>query len=184
MPVQSDPSDELMKRSSEVLTVEQLSPNLVGVLQLLQETTVFLHTLDTERLVLGTDTVDQVVVVDGDFLVLLVRLGRIPESDRLLRRVDIGRLSLVDGALSLLVSGDISRRLDDGSSFQGTDSDGRQQGREQEVVSGRDDDDVVILVVQALQKRGGTPTVTQDDDGLLLGVLVELLSGVEILLTD
>lgn len=115
---------------------------------------------------------------------LLVGLGRISESDGLLCGVDISSLGFVDGTLSLLVSGDVSGRLDNGSSFQGTDGDGRQQGREQEVVSGRDDDDVVVLVVQALQERGSTPTVTQDDNGLLLRVLVELLSGVQILLAD
>jgi len=48
------------------LTVEKLGPDLVGIAELLQETSVLGNTLDTERLVLASDGVDKVVVWDGD----------------------------------------------------------------------------------------------------------------------
>ena len=75
-------------------------------------------------------------------------------------------------------------RLDNTPRFQGSYGDRRQEGREQEIVSGRDDDDVVFLVVELFEERGGTPSVSEDDDGLLLGILVELSTRVEVLLCD
>ena len=80
--------------------------------------------------------------------------------------------------------GDEPSGLDDRSSLQRSYGDRGQERREQEVVSRRDDDDVVFLVVELLQERSGSPSVTEDDDGLLLGVLVELGTGVEVLLGD
>lgn len=106
------------------------------------------------------------------------------DSDGLADRIDISRLGLVNRDLPLLVPSDEPGRLDDTPGLQGSYSDGRQQGREQEVVSGRDDDDVVFLVIEVFEERGGSPSVTEYDDGLLLGILIQLSSGVEILLSD
>jgi hypothetical protein len=75
-------------------------------------------------------------------------------------------------------------RLDDTPRFQSPYGDRRQEGREQEIVSRGDDDDVIFLVVELFKERGSTPSVAEDDDGLLLGVLVELSTGVEVLLGD
>ena len=75
-------------------------------------------------------------------------------------------------------------RLDDTPRFQSPYGNRRQEGREQEVVSGGDDDDVVFLVVELFEEGSGTPSVSEDDDGLLLRVLVELGTGVEVLLGD
>jgi hypothetical protein len=47
-------------------TVEQLGPDLIGIAELLQEASVLWDTLDTERLVLTSDGVDEVVVRDSD----------------------------------------------------------------------------------------------------------------------
>jgi hypothetical protein len=106
------------------------------------------------------------------------------DSDGLADRIDISRLSLVNRNLPLLVPSDEPGGLDNTPGLQGSYSDGRQQGREQEVVSGRDDDDVVFLVIEVFEERGGSPSVTEYDDGLLLGVLIQLSSGIEILLSD
>lgn len=46
-------------------TVQEFTSDPVGILELLQETSVLLDTLDTEGLILGTDGVDEVVVRDG-----------------------------------------------------------------------------------------------------------------------
>jgi len=46
-------------------TVQKLPPDPIGILQFLEETSVLLDSLDSERLVLGTNSVDQVVVRDG-----------------------------------------------------------------------------------------------------------------------
>jgi hypothetical protein len=48
------------------LTVEKLGPDLVGIAELLEETSVLWDTLDTESLVLTSNSVNQVVVWDGD----------------------------------------------------------------------------------------------------------------------
>ena len=58
------------------------------------------------------------------------------EGDGLLLGIDLLGLSLIDGNLPLLVSGDVSGGLNDTPWFEGTDSDGRKQRSEQEVVSG------------------------------------------------
>jgi hypothetical protein len=48
------------------LTIEKLGPDLVGIAELLEETSVLWDTLDTESLVLTSNSVNQVVVWDGD----------------------------------------------------------------------------------------------------------------------
>ena len=47
-------------------TVKKSGADLVGITELLEEAAVVGHTLDTERLVLTADSVDKVVVRDGD----------------------------------------------------------------------------------------------------------------------
>lgn len=47
-------------------TVEELGSDLVGIAELLEETSMFWDTLDTECLVLATNGVDKVVVWDRD----------------------------------------------------------------------------------------------------------------------
>lgn len=76
------------------------------------------------------------------------------------------------------MAGDEARRLDDGPALERADGDRGQEGRVEEVVVGRDNGDVVLLVVKALEEGGRTPAGAENDNVLLLGVLVELLSGV------
>jgi hypothetical protein len=52
----------LLKR----LTVKKLSADLIGIAELLEEAGVLLDTLDTECLVLTTNGVDEVVVLESD----------------------------------------------------------------------------------------------------------------------
>lgn len=80
------------------------------------------------------------------------------ESDSLLERVDLLSFSLVHRDLSLLVSGNVSSRLDDTPVLEGTDGDGGEERSEEEVVSRRDNDDVEFIRVEVFQERGCTPT--------------------------
>jgi hypothetical protein len=158
-------------------------------------------TLDAKRLVFASNSVDKVVEGDGHGSSISSDIGgvyvksesvwtlrsiisRTLESDSLLDRVDLLCLGLVDGHLSLLVSGDESSWLDDTSGLKGTDGNGWQEGREEEVVSGRDNDDVELLSVDVLQERRCSPSGSKDDQSWLGGIVVELLSRVRVFLGD
>lgn len=106
------------------------------------------------------------------------------ESDSLLDRVNGLRLSLVDGNLSLLVSGNVSGGLDDRPGLEGTDSDRRQKRGEEEVVSGGNYNNVEFLSIKVFQERRRTPSGTEDNKGRLARIIVELVSWVNIFLGD
>lgn len=112
------------------------------------------------------------------------RQGLTLEGNGLLDRVDLLCLGLVHLNLSLLVSGDVSSWLDDRPGLERTDSDGRKEGREEEVVSGGDDDNVELLRVEVLEEGGCSPSRTEDNESWLGWVSVELFSRVNILLGD
>lgn len=131
------------------------------------------------RISVGSTHVSARVVIFGRYSGSLTL-----EGDSLLLGVDLLSLGLVDGDLSLLVPSDVSGRLNDTSGFKGTDSDRRKQRCEQEVVSGRHYDDVVLVRTKVLEERGSSPAGSEDDKCWLGWVVVELISGVDLLLGD
>ena len=154
------------------------------------------NTLDTEGLVLTSNSVHQVVVWDSNrssgssnvrqiwdqSLSLIEPAVLTLEGNSLLDRIDLLSLGFVDGDLSLFVSGNVSCRLDNRPGLESADGDGRQKRGEEEVVSGGHDNDVKLFSVEVLQERSGTPSGTKHDQGGLGRIIVELLSWVDILL--
>lgn len=55
-----------LSNRSVVRTVKELGSDLVSIAEFLEETSVLGNTLDTKRLVLAPNGVDEVVVRDGD----------------------------------------------------------------------------------------------------------------------
>ena len=81
--------------------------------------------------------------------------------------IDIQRLTLINENSSRLVARDITRRLNNSPGGNCTDGDTREQGREKEVVPGRNDDNVIIIGVESFQEACSSPTTTEDDDSFL-----------------
>ena len=81
--------------------------------------------------------------------------------------VDVQCLTLINEDSSRLVARDITRRLNNGPGGNRTDSDTWEEGREKEVVPGRNDDDVIVVGVESLQETCSSPTTTKDDDSFL-----------------
>jgi hypothetical protein len=154
--------------------------DLLRIPSLLEEASVLLNTLDAERLVLGSNGVDEVVVGDlgARHLTLDLRVvcateralrrkkgkqgkgkGRTDETNSLLRGVNLVDLSLVDLSLALEVTGEETGRLEDGTSSEGADRYRGEEGGEEEVVARGDDDlrvarsSVVVLALPNMRKE-------------------------------
>lgn len=146
--------------NGSILTVKKSGPNFVRIPKLFQETSIFRNTLDSERLVLTSHGIDQVIERNGDRARIASDISGICRSQRLLRhtpialtfesnsllrRVDFLGLSFIDRNLSLLVSRDVPGRLYDTPRLESADSDrGKKRGK-QEIVSRRYNDYVVFV---------------------------------------
>ena len=98
--------------------------------------------------------------------------------------VDIQRLALVNENSSRLVARDITRRLDNGPGGNRTDSDTREEGREKEVIPGRNDNNVVFVGVKSLQKACSSPTTAENNNGFLRRIGGELLAWMSVLVGE
>lgn len=152
------------RKRETLLTVHQPLPNGLGVGDLLEEASVILDSLDAESVVLGSDSVHEVIVrdlvsinssLDGRVVCsnprrvesVSIRSPVVAEGGKhtdkansLLGRVNLGDLSFVDLDLALQVTGEEASGLDDGASGEGADGDGGKEWGEEEVVARRDDD--------------------------------------------
>lgn len=60
--------------------------------------------------------------------------------------------------LALLVTSDETCRLDDGTGFEGSDSNRGEERSEEEVVPWGDDNDVELVSVEVLEERSSSPS--------------------------
>ena len=108
--------------------------------------------------------------------------GRLYSNGR--THIDIQRLALINENSPRLMTRDITRRLDNGSGGNRTDSDTREKWREKEVVSGRNDNHVVIGCVKPLQKACGGPTTAENNNGFLGRIGGKLLAWMFVLVGE
>lgn len=133
-------------------TVHNPSTNLLGIPDFLEEASVLLDSLDTESLVLSSDSVNEVVVGDFSSSDFSLDLRVVKESNSLLLGINFVNFSLVNLSLSLHVSGKEAGRLKNGTSSESTDGNGRKERSEEEVVARGDDNDVVASVVEFFEE--------------------------------
>lgn len=72
-----DNASEFHSRLGDMLTVKEPGADLVGVAELLQEAGVLLNTLDAESLVLTSNSVHEVVVLDGNGAGIAADVGKV-----------------------------------------------------------------------------------------------------------
>ncbi|EEQ40129.1 hypothetical protein CLUG_04256 [Clavispora lusitaniae ATCC 42720] len=162
--------------------VHESSSDFDGVADFLQEVGVFCDTRDTKSGRSGTNTNNQVVVVQrGDDIFgkgrfgrtgVLTRVARVDsggllDGDSVVDWVDVCGLCLQVDNLTSTSSGDTSHRLNDGSGIDSSSGHRGQQWGEKEVVTWGNNNNVVQGGVQVLQERDGAPARTQKNQGFL-----------------
>lgn len=150
----------LILEGSRLDAVHDLLADALGVIDLLQEARVLANARDSKGRILGTDTNDQHVVGDLSLGDGALDLGLVLDLDDLAVGVDGAGLSLVELDGCLLVLEDGADGVHDGAVLDKSGGARGQEGREEEVVAGRDDDDVVVLGVELLEECDGTPAGT------------------------
>lgn len=154
-------------QTGDLKALDDTRSDLPGMVKFLEEVGVFLDALDAKGVVVCTDGDDEFVVRDregllAEFVCAIDELGSVVELGSSAMKVGRGTelWRLADG-------------LDDAAKVKCSSACGRQQGREEKVVAGRDDRHVVLGLVDRLDHTDSSPSGTKHD---------ELLSGLELVL--
>ncbi|KAH3668628.1 hypothetical protein OGAPHI_002382 [Ogataea philodendri] len=145
--------------------LQDLSSDLDGVWQLLQETSIVGNTWDVESGWLSSNSNNQVVVLN-----FLLNSRRVWELDlqRVVGVVQVSSVGFVVGNFGRSSLGNRSDWLNNRSWLDGSGRGRWQQRSEQEVASWRNDGDLVKAGVEVLQHGCSTPTTSENNQVLLL----------------